>query len=160
MSNAFMEAGWEVAETLLKGKGRRTIFSPWVTESQLLFSGDRLLIKGEVRDFAIGSSSINVIEELLSNNVEVRVCTNLHAKVYVLETENECLGWLGSAIFTKRGKKGFRGNIEAMGGIFTFDNSFMAMLETVWKDSEPINLRELKAEVDALRNYLAINSIY
>jgi len=74
-------------------KQELTIVSPWIKENALskadLNSSSRrklrVLTRGELQDFATGTSDLSAIQNLLAVEADIRLINNLHAKVYIAD---------------------------------------------------------------------------
>lgn len=64
------------------------------------------------KDIAAGSTDLNALRECLSKNWDVYALSNLHAKIYLIDTNKL---YVGSSNFTSNGLKIYgEGNLEAM----------------------------------------------
>jgi hypothetical protein len=81
-------SGWPVAPDTLNGDGRWwwvTAYLASAVQTAGIRRGDRVLIRGEMRDFTHGVSTLEAVEWLLPQGVKVRRNPGLHAKLYVFE---------------------------------------------------------------------------
>ncbi|PTA67566.1 hypothetical protein [Deinococcus arcticus] len=149
--------GWRATLNDLDGPGRRWLVTPWLTtrHADLLGSvqkGDRLLIRGHASDFLTGMSDLRAVKAFKEWGVEVQRLPALHAKVYAREEAGQGVLWLGSANLSNRGEHGTPrgGQVEAMSGPHPLTSQALTKLESLWRDSLPLDFTTIQREIDEL----------
>ena len=137
-------------ENLGKGEGGWWIVSPFLTVLPPIaeLSDPKILIRGEIADFLEGSSSMRVVQDLLTNGVEVRTLSNLNAKIYLREGSRNSFACIGSANLTNGGLKN---NIEVMSTPIKVKEDFVKQLRQLWDSARPISLQEIAYIASATR---------
>ena len=148
-------------ENLKACRSRFLIASPYVNEAltQVLREAPTsvkttLVTKTDLRDFAIGSSSLDTLVTLASQGVRVMSLTGLHAKVYVLD-RRRALVTSANATWS-----GLRGNWEC--GIAIYELSAVGRVARLVmsgfgsdippKEFSAIALSQMRRHVEALRS--------
>lgn len=128
----------EVRELCASATRELTIVSPWIKESALDYvlgenKAEKLqisvLMRGDVRHFLESASDIAAVEHLMNRGAEIRLISNIHAKVYIADHARAIIA---SGNLTT---SGLQENIEV--GVSTEDaTTITQLIETIreWLD--------------------------
>ncbi len=124
---------------LFKDAKEVIIVSPWVKYNALqwMINSDkrskvpkiRVLMLGSIRDFVNGASDVEVVKWLLEAGADLRLVSNLHAKIYLADKTQAIVT---SANLTAPGLGFSNGNVEI--GILLVDDEAISTLQTIVED--------------------------
>ena len=118
----------------------------WFLKNRLKKENTRVLLRGRPDDFLRGASTISAIKMILEKDIEIKISSALHAKIYVFDN----IIYAGSANLTAKGMALCENpNIEfGMNGNPTKRD--LAIVENLWDQANRIDNRKLQI----MQNYL------
>tara|TARA_B100000767_G_C19763885_1_gene536506 strand:- start:1344 stop:2180 length:837 start_codon:yes stop_codon:yes gene_type:complete len=112
----------------------------WLLKHREFTINDCLLVRALPEDFISGSCSFDALKLMLRQNINVRMSTALHAKIYAFD---DCV-YAGSANLTARGLALVDQHNQEIGLKGSISSNDLELLENLWSQAETITDTKLK----------------
>ena len=112
----------------------------WLLKHREFTINDFLLVRALPEDFISGSCSFDALKLMLRQNINVRMSTALHAKIYAFD---DCV-YAGSANLTARGLALVDQHNQEIGLKGSISSNDLELLENLWSQAETITDTKLK----------------
>ena len=116
----------------------------WLIKHREFTINDCLLVRALPDDFISGSCSFNALKLMLRQNVNVKMSTALHAKIYAFD---DCV-YAGSANLTARGLALVDQHNQEIGLKGSLSSNDLELLGNLWSQAETITDTKLKMMED------------